>query len=116
LAKHADTFVAQCLQTAACNATHALRQRLARWLLTMADRSGEDVLPLTQGFLGEILAVRRSSVTLVARVMQGAGLIDYSRGVITIRNRVGLKAMACECYEIIRQTYDEAFAADIERE
>jgi DNA-binding transcriptional MocR family regulator len=79
-----------------------MESRLARWLLQTRDRVDTDVLPLTQEFLSQMLGVRRTTVTLVARQLEQAGLIQNRRGRIVITDREGLKDVACECYVIIR--------------
>lgn len=112
LAAHADAFTGQLMQSAACNARHDVEQRLARWLLTMADRSGETSLHFTHHAVAEMLGVQRPTVTLAARMMQSAGLIDSRRGTWTIIDRPGLTDIACECYQIIRRAYDNALKAE----
>jgi CRP-like cAMP-binding protein len=87
-----------------CNRVHSIAQRCARWLLTH-DRVDVDQFPLTQEFLALMLGVHRAGVSVVAGKRQKAGLIRYSRGVITILDRVGLEAAACECYRIIEAEY-----------
>jgi CRP-like cAMP-binding protein len=89
-------------QIAACNAVHSAEARFARWLLQTQDRIDSDALPLTQEFLSQMLGVRRTTVTLVARALQQAGLIRYRRGQIVILDRAGLEEAACECYQIIQ--------------
>jgi CRP-like cAMP-binding protein len=89
-------------QIAACNAVHSAEARFARWLLQTQDRIDSDALPLTQEVLSQMLGVRRTTVTLVARALQEAGLIRYKRGRIVILDRAGLEEAACECYEIIQ--------------
>jgi CRP-like cAMP-binding protein len=79
-----------------------MESRLARWLLQTRDRIDTDVLPLTQEFLSQMLGVRRTTVTLVARQLEQAGLIQNRRGRIVIIDREGLEDVACECYAIIR--------------
>jgi CRP-like cAMP-binding protein len=97
-----EALIGQTQQTAACNALHQIEERLARWLLQSQDRSpAKGMVPLTQEFLSEMLAVRRTSVSTTAHVLQSAGLIKYSRGAITILNREGLKKKSCECYASI---------------
>lgn len=112
LAAHADAFVGQLMQSSACNAKHDVEQRLARWLLTMADRSGQNTLPFTHNAVAEMLGVQRPTVTLTARMLHTTGLIDYRRGAITIVDRLGLAELACDCYGIIRRAYDNALKAD----
>lgn len=96
---------AQAAQSAACNRMHRLEERLARWLLMCRDRVGGDDLHMTHEFLAVMLGTRRSSVTIAAGMLQKAGLIEYSRGVVRMRNIKGLGKAACECYSVIRGEY-----------
>jgi CRP-like cAMP-binding protein len=89
---------AESQQITACNAKHNAEARLCRWLMQTRDRIESDTLPVTQEFLSEMLGVRRTTVTLVARALQEAGLIKYRRGVIHIEDVERLKESACECY------------------
>lgn len=93
-----EALLAQVQQTAACNALHGAGQRLCRWLLHTHDRIDGDVIPLTQEFLSQMLGVTRTTVTEIARELQTAGLIRYSRGRIEVLDRRRLEDMACECY------------------
>jgi CRP-like cAMP-binding protein len=93
----------QSTQLAACNRLHDVVERLARWLLMSHDRIGSKTLPLTQGFLGQMLGCRRASVTVAANALQKAGMIAYSRGNVSILNRPKLEETACSCYRIIEQ-------------
>jgi CRP-like cAMP-binding protein len=95
----------QISHTAACNAHHNLRERLARWLLMAHDRAEFDALPLTQEFLSMMLAVRRPGVTVAARSLQAIGAIDYQRGRIIVLDRARLEEASCECYGIVREHY-----------
>jgi PAS domain S-box-containing protein len=97
------TFAAQ---SSACNRQHAVVQRCARWLLTTHDRVPGDDFYLTHLFLSQMLGVRRSSVTIAAEVLRAAGAITYTRGRVRILDREVLLARSCECYAIIRSTYD----------
>ncbi len=81
-----------------CTRFHLVEARLARWLLMTHDRTDKDDFYLTHQFLGELLGVRRSAVTLASGTLRQAGLIGYSRGRISILDRSGLEAAACECY------------------
>lgn len=104
---YAQAFFAQLLQNVACNAAHSVERRCARRLLMSHDRSDGDTFALTQELLAEMLGVRRSTVTLVDRALQKAGLIEYHRGAITVLDRPGLEAAACECYRVIRERYED---------
>jgi len=94
--------MAQITQSVLCNRLHEVEARLARWLLTSADRAETESARLTQEFLSQMLGVRRTTVTTIARVLQTAGLIRYTRGRIEISDREMLKKFACECYEVLR--------------
>lgn len=96
-----QVLLAQVQATAACNALHGVEERLCRWVLQTRDRTETDVIRLTQEFLSEMLGVRRSSVGEVARRLQRAKLIRYSRGAIEILNRKALEGASCECYATI---------------
>ena len=85
---------------------HEVDARLARWLLTSADRMESELLNLTQEFLSQMLGVQRSTVTVAAGDLQRQGMIGYSRGRIKIMNRPALTGMACECYGIVKASYD----------
>ncbi|MEA5536485.1 Crp/Fnr family transcriptional regulator [Crocosphaera sp. XPORK-15E] len=95
----------QVAQTSACNRQHSIRQRLARWLLSVYDCVLEDELPLTQEFMANMLGTRRAGVTNAANELQNAGLISYSRGKVHILDRKGLEENACECYRVIQNEY-----------
>jgi CRP-like cAMP-binding protein len=106
LKRHADALYGQILQIAACNALHPVEARLARFLLAVADRVEPHApLPLTQDDLAHALGVQRSTVNVNAAAFQRAGLITYRRGVVEIRKRSGLEAVACECYGVVRTYY-----------
>jgi CRP-like cAMP-binding protein len=97
---------AQAQQSAACNASHHVEARLARWLLRSRDLTGADTMDLTQEFLAEMLGVRRSSVSPVAQALQREGLVHYSRGRIKILDVEGLRRRSCECYGTVKAHYD----------
>jgi CRP-like cAMP-binding protein len=108
LLRYVRFFLIQALQAVACNTLHEVEERCAKWLLLAHDRDSKtDTFHLTQEFLAEILGVHRPSVTIVARTLQKAGLIQYSRGVIRITDRKGLEEAACECYRVVKRALDE---------
>lgn len=96
-------------QWVACARLHELDERLGRWLLMCHDRLEGDTLALTHEFLAQMLGVRRPTVTLAAGMLQKAGLIRYSRGVVTILDRAGLEEVACECHRVSRNEYLRLF-------
>jgi CRP-like cAMP-binding protein len=96
----------QITQSVLCNRMHEVEERLARWLLSSADRMDSEFLHLTQEFLSQMLGVQRSTVTVAAGELQRKGLIGYSRGRIHILDRPGLAARACECYGIVNTSYE----------
>jgi len=103
--RHEQTLFAQAQQSTACMAHHEIEARFCRWLLRARDLAGRDLLPFTQEFLAEMLGVRRTSVTTVAKTLQQAGIITYTRGRIKILDIEALKDSACECYETVKQQY-----------
>lgn len=103
LRRYAYSQAMQVAQVAACNCLHEVPERLARWLATIHDRSGSDLLSLTQDLLAQMLGCRRSSVTLAAGRLQRAGVIRTGRGWVRILDRRQLEKRACECYGLIRE-------------
>lgn len=110
LHRYTQAFFTQLAQSVACNRLHPIDQRCSRWLLMTHDRVEGDHYSLTQEFLGQMLGVRRASVSEVCQALQAAGLIDYVRGQITILDRCGLEATSCECYAIVKAEYDRLLA------
>jgi CRP-like cAMP-binding protein len=96
----------QVAQGAVCNRLHTIDQRLARWLLTVQDGIQTNEFYLTQEFIAEMIGIRRSSVTVAAGTLQQAGMIQYSRGRITILDREKLESATCECYRMIKQEFN----------
>jgi CRP-like cAMP-binding protein len=99
---YVHAFLEQVLVSAACNGAHSLRQRLARWLLMMRDRSDSDVMLITQTLLAEMLGAQRPSITNIVRAFEAARLVKPGRGKITLLNRQGLMKASCECYQLVR--------------
>jgi CRP-like cAMP-binding protein len=102
IVRYNDVQLAQIQQSVACNALHGVEARLCRWLLEARDRMESDTLPLTQEFLADTLGVRRTTVTIVARMLQSAGMVHYRRGVIKLRDLAALESAACDCYHVAR--------------
>jgi len=99
--RYADALLAQVMQSVACSALHAVEQRCARWLLATHDRVGQSTIPLTQEALADMLGVRRTTISAVAKSLHERGAIRYVRGRVDIINRKRLLQAACECYESV---------------
>jgi CRP-like cAMP-binding protein len=101
------SLLAQAQQSTACQALHQVESMAARWLLQCSKRLGTNDIRLTQEFFGQMLGVQRTTINLVERTLQHAGLIQIGRGRISIVDSESLKAVACECYERIERRYEE---------
>ena len=106
LIRHEQVLLAQAQQSAACNASHTVEARMCRWLLRIRDLNQSNEMKLTQEFLGQMLGVRRTSVSLVASTLQQAGWIKYRRGSIQITDVEGMRSGVCECYEKVFSHYE----------
>jgi CRP-like cAMP-binding protein len=110
LLSYAHFILASIGQTAACNRLHSIEQRCCRWLLIAHDNAVSDQFTLTHELLAAMLGAQRAGVTVAARALKLAGLIDYRRGVVTILDRARLEEAACECHQASRNDYDRIFA------
>jgi CRP-like cAMP-binding protein len=109
--RYTHAFLVQVAQTAACNRVHDIEARCARWLLMTHDRvSGAPSFNLTHEFLATMLGVRRAGVTVAAGALQRAGLLRYSRGVVTVLDRAGLESASCQCYGIVEKHFKLALS------
>jgi CRP-like cAMP-binding protein len=106
LLRYTQALITQMTQTAVCNRHHTLDQQFCRWLLLSLDRLPSNELRMTQELIANMLGVRREGVTEAALKVQKAGLIKYSRGHISVLNRLGLEKRICECYQVVKSEYD----------
>jgi len=106
LLRYTQALITQMAQTAVCNRHHSVDQQLCRWLLLSLDRLPSNELTMTQELIANMLGVRREGVTEAAGNLQGAGLIEYHRGHITVLDRPGLEARSCECYAVVKKEFD----------
>jgi CRP-like cAMP-binding protein len=106
LLRYTQALLTQMAQTAVCNRHHSIDQQLCRWLLLSLDRLSSNTLSMTQELIANMLGVRREGVTEAAGRLQKTGLIDYSRGRITVLNRRRLEERACECYAVVKKESD----------
>jgi CRP-like cAMP-binding protein len=110
LLRYTQALITQMAQTAVCNRHHTVEQQLCRWLLLSLDRLPTNELTMTQELIANMLGVRREGVTEAAGKLQAAGLIEYSRGKITVLDRPKLEARVCECYLVVKQESDRLLA------
>ena len=106
LLRYTQALITQMAQTAVCNRHHSVEQQLCRWLLLSLDRLPSNVLTMTQELIANMLGVRREGVTEAAGKLQAEGLIQYTRGKITVLNRARLEARVCECYAVVKRESD----------
>jgi CRP-like cAMP-binding protein len=106
LLRYTQALITQMAQTAVCNRHHSVEQQLCRWLLLSLDRLPSKELVMTQELIANMLGVRREGVTEAAGKLQAEGLIQYSRGKITVLDRLHLEARVCECYAVVKREYD----------
>ena len=107
LNRYLYVLMAQLAASAACLRFHQIGPRLARWLLMTQDRAHTSKFHVTHEFLSYMLGVRRVGVTEAAGVLQRSGLIEYSRGELTVLDRTGLENAACGCYAVERNAYND---------
>jgi CRP-like cAMP-binding protein len=110
LLPYTQALLTQLSQSVACVAQHSIRQRLARWLLQMADRTGSARLDLTQELISLMLGVRRASAGDSLREFKEARLIAMRRGGMRIVDRKGMESVACECYHIVKNEIDHLYS------
>lgn len=110
--RYMEVLFTQITQSAVCNHFHSSTQRLARWLLIANDLVRINIFYLTHEFISNMLGAPRTGVTMAAGTLQKMGLISYSRGRITILDRPGLEEASCECYKIIRESFDQFLDAE----
>ena len=108
---YTEALLAQARQCAACSIQHTISQRLARWLLAMADYTDTDELKLTHELIATLIGSRRAGISVFLSKFQEAEMIEYTRGHLTILDRPRLEAAACECYRIMRQEVEQLYAA-----
>ena len=107
LTRYHMALMCQVQQTSLCNSLHDAVSRLSRLLLVLSEQGEGDTISFSQERLADMLGLRRSSVTAAAQKLQSRRFISYRRGRIEIINREGLKAAACECYEVVSRTLDQ---------
>ena len=104
--RYTQSLLTQMAQTAVCNRHHSIEQQLCRWLLLSLDRLPDNKLVMTQELIANMLGVRREGVTDAAGKLQKLGVIEYSRGHITVVDRPKLEELSCECYAVVKKETD----------
>ncbi len=104
--RYTQALITQMAQTAVCNRHHSVDQQLCRWLLLSLDRLPSNKLTMTQELIANMLGVRREGVTEAAGKLQKLGVIEYSRGQITVLDRARLEELSCECYAVVKREAD----------
>ncbi len=104
--RYTQSLITQMAQTAVCNRHHSIDQQLCRWLLLSLDRLSSNQLIMTQELIANMLGVRREGVTDAAGKLQKLGVIEYSRGHITVIDRPKLEQLSCECYAVVKRETD----------
>ena len=107
---YAQSLITQISQTAICNRLHSVEQQLCRWLLINHDHQQTKTFLMTHDQIANLLGVRRESISMAAEHLEDRGLIECSRGKITLLDRKGIVAAACECYWVVKEQYDRMVA------
>jgi CRP-like cAMP-binding protein len=113
LLRYVQSLMTQMAQTAVCNRHHTVEQHLCRWLLLTLDRLSSKKVRMTQELIANMLGVRRPGITEAAHKLQAAGVIEYTRGYITVPDRAKLAAHACECYGVVKKEADRLLGSSL---
>jgi CRP-like cAMP-binding protein len=99
-------MMAQVFQAVACNASHTIEQRAAKWLCAAMDRTGESEITMTQEQLASMMGIGRSYASRVVQRFKGEGLVRTRRGGLKVLDQEGLRGRACSCNELVRRHFD----------
>lgn len=106
-ARYADCLLAQMFQATACNAIHSIEQRAAKWIIAAMERTGGQVVPLTQEQLARMLGVGRSYTSRVMQTFKAENILEIRRGSLLVRDFEALRARACLCDENVKRHFEE---------
>jgi CRP-like cAMP-binding protein len=112
LLRYSQALFGQLAQQSACNRSHTMDQRCARWILMTHDRVGQDEFPLTEEFLAYMLGARRASVTIACGILASTNLIKYSHEKVSVLKRAELEEASCECYGVIEREFERLMGKD----
>ena len=104
--RYTQALITQMAQTAVCNRHHSVDQQLCRWLLLSLDRLAGNSMTITQELIATVPGLRGGDVSDAAGRLQNTGVIEYSRGKITVKNRNQLERLCCECYHVVKVESD----------
>jgi CRP-like cAMP-binding protein len=110
--RYARAYAIQTACTAVANGRFRLEERLARWLLMIADRVGPS-FHITHEFIAVMLAVRRPGVTLAIQVLEGHGCIKAKRGLVQIVDRDSLLGLAGKSYGLPEREYARLWSGSV---
>ena len=113
LLRYTLAFITHAGQAVGCTRYHAVDQRLCGCLLSSLDRLSSNELLITQEAIAAALGVRREAVTLAAKRLQAAGVINYSRGHIAVLDRKNLESRACGCYAAVKKAVSRLMLAPL---
>jgi CRP-like cAMP-binding protein len=107
LTQYSHALLVASMRTTLCAGLHDAPQRCARWMLHTLDRVSRNRFAVTHEFLSMLLGTTRPTVSLIIQTFEKAGIVGVQRGHITVLNRHHLEDVSCECYQIIKQHYEE---------
>jgi CRP-like cAMP-binding protein len=107
LTEYSHALLIASMRTAACNGLHGLQERCARWILTTLDRVDENRFAVTKDFLAQLLGTNRPTVSVMVSTLEKAGILNVEGRWVSLKDRNRLEEAACECYQIIRENYEQ---------
>jgi CRP-like cAMP-binding protein len=107
LTEYSHALLIASMRTSACHGLHGLQERCARWILMTLDRVDSDRFAVTREFLAQLLGTNRPTVSLLVSTLEKAGIVNVDGRLVTLADRDRLKDAACECYDVIRKTYEK---------
>jgi CRP-like cAMP-binding protein len=107
LTEYSHALLIASMRTSACHGLHGLQERCARWILTTLDRVDSDRFAVTKEFLAQLLGTNRPTASVLVSSLEKAGILHVEGRWVTVADRNRLNEAACECYDIIRQNYEE---------
>jgi CRP-like cAMP-binding protein len=105
LTEYSHALLVASMRTSACNGLHGLQERCARWILMTLDRVDSDRFAVTKEFLAQLMGTNRPTVSVLVSALEKAGILNVEGREVTLADRDRLKGAACECYDVIRKTY-----------